>query len=59
METNFYNKLDRAKGSFKQYVDKMKCVDGSKMTIFLHFHNVKNDNAKVGSRSKEGKIMST
>ena len=41
METNFYNKLDRAKGSFKQYVDKMKWVGGSKITIFLHVHNVK------------------
>ena len=45
-------------GSFNNYVDKMRWVDGPKVSIFVHIEG-KNVHIEVGRWSKKDKLMST
>ena len=42
-------------GSFKNYVDKTRCVGGQKMPVFVHVQG-KNVHVEIGTYSKKGKI---
>ena len=48
--------IDR--GSFKNYVEEMRWVDGPTMYIFVHVQ-CENAQVEVGELQKRGKIMST
>ena len=47
------------KGSFNNYVDKMRGGGGQKMSVFVHAQSIKTVNAGRGRGSKNGKILPT
>ena len=46
------------KGSFNNYVDKMRRGRGQKTSVFVHAHDIKTVHTEGGG-SKNGKILST
>ena len=46
------------KGSFNNYVDKMRGGGGQKMSVFVHAQGIKTVHARGGG-AKNGKILST